>query len=672
VRDFHLTPKSRFSYMTNPAARQQQFLNVLERDEAERRWRSAFQVDDSSAEAVPLSSALGRVLASDVIAQVDVPFFDRSNLDGFAVRAEDTYGADERYPVELKLLEEIIATAVVPTTEVGQGEAVMIATGGMLPRGADAIVMVENTDAVGDTLRVFKPVTPGRGLTYAGTDIAKGETVCRSGDLLTSRETGVLAAIGEHTVSVRRLPRVGIISTGDEIISPTTPITAGFVYDSNAHVLSDAVRELGGEPICFGIVADNIGQLRVKIFEALDACDLVLLSGGTSKGTGDLSYQVVSEFRDPGIVVHGVALKPGKPICLAATRGKPVAILPGFPTSAIFTFHEFIASVILEMAGRVSSSPTAVQATMALQVNSEVGRTEYLLVGLVKQQHGSESGLQLAAYPMGSGSGSVTTFARADGFVKIDRHEEIVEAGTPVRVTLLGRDLKVADLVVIGSHCVGLDFLLSELQRRGLRAKFLAVGSTAGLRAIERGEGDLAGIHLLDPQSNTYNRPFLSSGLRLIEGYTRQQGLVFRNDDDRFRGQTLEQILKTSIPRADCVMVNRNQGSGTRAVIDELLSQAKVQPRGYSVQTRSHNAVAASVAQGRSDWGVAIAQAARQSGLGFIPIRPEQFDFVVRLGNTSPALAVFHEMLREPQIREQLSRIGLEPRSPSLQARDGG
>ena len=181
------------------------------------------------------------------------------------------------------------------------------------------------------------------------------------------------------------------------------------------------------------------------------ACDMVLLSGGTSKGAGDLSYRVVSRFGDPGIVAHGVALKPGKPICLAVTGGKPVVVLPGFPTSAIFTFHEFVAPVLRAFAGLPPERRETIPATLPMRVNSERGRTEYLLVSLVRTDEG------LAAYPMGKGSGSVTTFSRADGFVTIPQHQEIVEAGTTVAVQTAGRGVEPADLVVIGSHCVGLD-----------------------------------------------------------------------------------------------------------------------------------------------------------------------------------------------------------------------
>jgi putative molybdopterin biosynthesis protein len=634
-------------------ASQEQFLDVIDRDEAEARFRAALRLDPLGVEQAPLADALGRVLAEDVISRVDVPSFDRSNLDGFAIRAADSFGSDELRPRRLKLLPRTIDAGVAPNFEVRQGEAAAIATGGMVPRGADAILMVEHADVEGDEVVVRKAVTPGFGVAFAGNDIARGEVVLRVGTLLTSRETGVLAAIGEQHVAVWRQPRVAIISTGNELIAPGEPMRPPHVYDSNAQILADSVRELGGVPHTCGIVGDEAAALSQALHAAIAEADVVLLSGGTSKGQGDLCYRVVEELRDPGIVAHGVALKPGKPICLAASGGKPVVVLPGFPTSAIFTFHEFVAPVISLLGGRQPESQETITATMAVKVNSEIGRTEYLLVGLVDSERG------LVAYPMGQGSGSVTTFSRADGFVTIARHTEIVEAGRQVEVRPIGRGHKLADLVVIGSHCVGLDYLLSQLQRRGVTAKLITVGSSAGLEAARRAECDLAGIHLLDPQTGQYNRPFLSDQLRLVEGYGRRQGIVYRRGDWRFEGRTIAEIVETMKSDVDCAMVNRNQGSGTRILIDQLLAGAK--PSGYAVQASSHNAVAAAVAQGRADWGMAIASVAEANDLGFIPYKDEQYDFVIprsRLGRA--AVKAFVELLGEKPTRQRLAAFGFD------------
>jgi putative molybdopterin biosynthesis protein len=297
-----------------------------------------------------------------------------------------------------------------------------------------------------------------------------------------------------------------------------------------------------------------------------------------------------------------------------------------------------------------------VQARLAVKVNSEIGRTEYLLVGLVERGDGGTP--TLAAYPMGQGSGSVTTFSRADGFATIGRHDEIVSAGTLVDVQLLGRELQLADLVVIGSHCIGLDFLLSELHGRGVRSKFLAVGSSAGLEAVSRGECDLAGVHLLDASTNRYNRPFLTPALDLIEGYGRLQGVVFRAGDARFEGRSARDAVASVMNDPECMMVNRNQGSGTRVLIDGLLAGAR--PPGHAVQPRSHHAVAAAVAQGRADWGVTLDSIATTAGLGFLPLQEERYDFVVaRARADRPAVRAFTDILQEPATRAALARIGM-------------
>jgi putative molybdopterin biosynthesis protein len=651
---------------------QEQFLEVVDRDEAERRFRDALNLAPLGIERVALDAALGRVLAADVASPVDVPSFDRANVDGFAVIAADTFGASEELPRRLRLGAEVIHTGIVPATVIGRGEAVAIATGGMMPRGADAVVMVEQAHVDGEQLHVARAVTAGSGVSFAGTDITTGETVLRRGQILASRDTGVLAAIGVADVDVWRRPVVAIISTGDEIIAPGEPMQPSRVYDSNAQVIADAVRELGCEPRRFGIVRDDIDALRARLQDALAVADAVLLSGGTSKGAGDVSHRAVAELTDPGIVAHGVALKPGKPICLAATRGRPVVVLPGFPTSAIFTFHEFVAPVLTALAGRGVQDRAIVQARLSVRVNSEIGRTEYLLVGLVDA--GGENGVgghlkrtvghpaehTLVAYPMGQGSGSVTTFSRADGFATIGRHEEIVPAGTIIDVHLLGRELQLADLVVIGSHCVGLDYLLGELEQQGVRAKFLAVGSLAGLEAAKRGECDLAGVHLLDPRTGEYNRPFLTRAVELIPGYGRMQGIVFRKGDPRFEERPAGDAIATALRDPGCMMVNRNQGSGTRALIDRLLAGAR--PPGYAVQPRNHNAVAAAVRQGRADWGLTLDIIARTAGLGFIPVQHEEYDFVTPKSRADrPAVRAFRALLAQPATREALIRIGMKP-----------
>ena len=649
------------------AVRQKQFLDVISRDEADERFRAHLNLTRTGDEEVSLSDSLGRVLATDIISPIDVPAFDRSNVDGFAIQSADVAGAQEEAPCLLTVNDEVLSPGAAPAQTVGAGTATPIATGGMVPRGADAVVMIEHTepvDSAGDEdsdsetqLRVFRSASPGQLMTAAGTDIARGETILRAGDVLTSREIGVLAALGLTGVPVRTRPRVAVISTGNEIVPPGEDLPLGSVYDSNASILTAALTELGCEPVPLGTVRDDVDQLRSIVQGALgedSACDAVILSGGTSKGAGDLSYVVVSELTDPGIVAHGVALKPGKPICLAVTDGKPVVVLPGFPTSAIFTFHEFVAPVLRELAGQPPKTRQTVEASLPVRVNSDRGRTEYLLVSLVRGESG------LTAWPMGKGSGSVTTFSLADGFIKVDQHTEMLDEGQTVSVQLLGSGLEPADLVVIGSHCVGLDLLLGELRQRGITSKVLHVGSQGGATAARRGECDIAGVHLMDPDSGEYNRHLLTESLSLVPGYGRRQGIVFRSGDARFDSATsAEEAVEAALADPACSMINRNTGSGTRILIDGLLGDSR--PPGYTSQTKSHNAVATAVSQNRADWGVAIDTVARDYDLGFVPLQDEQYDFLIpRNCHQRPAVKAFCELLTEAQMRSRLAEAGFQ------------
>jgi putative molybdopterin biosynthesis protein len=521
--------------------------------------------------------------------------------------------------------------------------------------------MVEHTRPEGAGVALVHAVAPGAHVSFAGSDIGRGEVVLRGGVLLTSRETGMLAAVGVAEVSVLARPRVAVLSTGDEIRAPGATLAPGQIFDSNQRILADAVSEAGGVALARGICPDDEEALAAELRALLRgrAADVVLLSGGTSKGAGDLNYRVVgrlaAEFAgSPGIVVHGVALKPGKPLCMAVVGGQPVVILPGFPTSAIFTFHEFVAPLLRRLGGRRVDPDEVVEASAPVRITSATGRTDYQLVNLVPGTSG------LAAYPLGSGSGSVSTFSRADGFVRIAQEAEYVPEGARVEVRLLGRGLRPADLVAIGSHCLGLDRLLSLVAARGFVVKAVAVGSQGGLAALARGEGDVAGTHLLDAATGEYNRAFLPQGVRLVRGWARRQGVVYRRGDPRFEGRDLAgcaAAAKTPGVR----MVNRNAGSGTRQLIDGLLGGAK--PDGWHQQARSHHAVAAAVAQGRADWGVTLDVLAASHGLAFVFLREEEYDLAVPEARWDrPGVAALREALASDAGRAELRAAGFVPR----------
>ena len=391
------------------AARQEQFLEVVSAAEARRRFEA--QIDRSAlpGESLPLVAALSRVIAADVIAPVDAPPFDRANVDGFAVRAADTLGASPGTPKRLLLNSEVIACGIAPDLEVVPGATTAIATGGVIPRGADAVVMIEHTELVeGDAapaIDLHRAVASGQYISYAGSDIARGETLLRRGTQIGSREIGMLAACGFAAIEAVRQPRVAVLSTGDELVEPGKPLRPGGVYDSNGAIIAAAVAEAGGEAVPFGVVRDDEAVLEQAMRRALSSCDMVVLSGGTSKGAGDLSHRVVSRLGSPGILVHGVALKPGKPLCLAVIGDKPLVVLSGFPTSAIFTFHSFVAPIIRARAGLPVEALRMVTARVPMRIPSELGREEFVLVSLVAADDG--------AHRISNRKG----FRRGDGFL---------------------------------------------------------------------------------------------------------------------------------------------------------------------------------------------------------------------------------------------------------------
>ncbi len=640
------------------AARQEQFLEVVSAEEARARFERQLEVKPLAAEAVPLAHALARVLAHDVVAQVDAPPFDRSNVDGFALRAADTKGAGDATPKILTLNAEVIACGHAPELTVAPGTATTIATGGVIPRGADAVVMIEHTELIEEggspRIELRRAAAPGQSVSYAGSDIARGETLLRRGARIGSREIGMLAACGLASVDVVRRPKVAVLSTGDELVPPGEPLKPAGVYDSNGAIVAAAVAEAGGEPLLFGAFPDDATALERAVRKALAESDLVVLSGGTSKGAGDRSHAIISKLGKPGIVVHGVALKPGKPLCLGVVDRKAIVVLPGFPTSAIFTFHAFVAPVIRALAGLPPAAAQIVNARVPVRIASELGRKEFVLVSLIDGEDIP------VAFPTGKGSGSVTSFSQADGFLEIDALASSLDAGSTAQVTLIGSAAQAPDLVIMGSHDVALDVVVGALAERGISARTLAVGSLGGVAAASRGECDLAPVHLIDPASGQYNKHLVTPGLSLVPGWRRMQGLLFRPGDARFEGRSVADALKAILSDPAALMVNRNAGSGTRVLMDRLLDGKR--PAGYANQPKSHNAVAAVIAQGRADWGLAIEPVAKLYGLGFLAVAPEHYDFLlVERRRERPALRAFLEALRDPHTRTRIAALGMQP-----------
>ena len=476
---------------------------------------------------------------------------------------------------------------------------------------------------------------------------------------------GVLASLGITEVNVFKRPKVAIISTGNEIVTPGIPLDYGKIYDINAYSISASVVECGGEPVFLGVVGDDSEAIRLRIKAGLRNADMVIASGGTSAGVGDLLYRIINQLGTPGILVHGVSVKPGKPLIIAVVNRKPLFGLPGYPTSALMTFDVFVQPVLREMAGlKPEVERKIIQAKTIGKVYLPEGRREYLPVNVIRNETG-----EYTVYPVPGGSGAITTLAEADGFIEIPENRTFLEDGERVLVELFSSELKPADLMIIGSHCIGIDILLELLRKKhiGFTQKVINVGSSGGLTAIRRGEADIAGSHLLDEETGEYNTPFLkrhgiAAKAVLIRGYNRQQGLIVSKGNPK-NIQGFHDILQK-----DLSFVNRNPGSGTRILLDMNLrkitqekeldfKQIVLKIKGYQVEAKSHTSVALAVLQGKADLGLGIRTVAERYGLTFIPVVDEKYDFVVQKSRLQmQPIQAFLEVLRSELFKEELKR----------------
>lgn len=408
------------------------FRRLMSFDEAKRVINEKLKPAVLGGEEVPLLDAYNRVLGENVVSALDIPPFNRSTVDGYAVKAEDTFGAEENQPAKLTV-GGIVSVGEPPKVRVGKGEAAEIVTGAPIPEGADAVVMVEDTDRDGAELRVFRAVTRDGNVMKRGTDIKKGETVLTAGRVLGASEIGVLAALGLTTVKVFKVPVVAVLSTGAEVTEPGKELPAGKIYDINAYSLSTAVRGSGGKPVYLGVVPDDKTALHKALERALASADVVMTSGGVSVGPKDLTPQIVNSLGEPGVLLSGIAVKPGKPTTVALVGKKPVFSMPGHPTSALLLFHLLARPVIQRMAGRPTTEAKTVKALAATRMFSAKGRRTFVMVKLKRDKPD-----ELVVEPVATGaSGAITTLAKADGYVEIPANQQFVDAGEEVVVSLL-------------------------------------------------------------------------------------------------------------------------------------------------------------------------------------------------------------------------------------------
>ncbi len=564
---------------------------------------------DPDPETVPLREARGGVLAERIDADLDVPGFDRASVDGYAVRAADTFGADEADPVRLEHVGQVHA-GTEPDLEVEPGTCAEISTGAVLPPGADAVVMVERTDCEGDEVLVRTSLAPGDGVMFAGADIAAGERALGPGTVITAREIGLLSAIGVESVPVRGTPTVGIISTGDELVRPGEPLDsdAGQIYDVNSYTIASAVEEAGGEAKLYPHAGDDYDAMESALRSAAEECDLVLSSGSTSASAVDVIYRVVEETGE--LLLHGVAVKPGKPMLIGRLTESAYVGLPGYPVSALTIFRVFVAPVIRQAAGLPAPETATVDGEMAHRERYSEGRLRYMPVGLVTDGDGNT-----LVYPVDKGSGATTSLVEADGIVPVEADIEYLDAGEHVEVQLFSPDVRPPTVFGAGED----DPALSRLLDRVDRPRYLGIGSRQGHRRLRDGVTDFAVL----------TGDAVPDGTVELGTYSREWGLVVAEGNPHDLGSLADLVDR------DVRFVNRTTDSGLRSTLESALAELADDRGvdrheltdaidGFEFAVRAHESPARKVRNGEKDAGLGLRATAETLGMGFVACGTEQ------------------------------------------------
>ncbi|MBA2860739.1 molybdopterin biosynthesis protein [Methanococcus maripaludis] len=560
-------------------------------------------LNELSTEEVSLFELPGRMLAEDIVSNVDVPPFDRSRMDGYAVRAKDTYEAEEDKPVALEIIDKIRAGGN-SDLEIASGQCMEIATGAPLPKGADAVVMVEFAEINGNSVKLYKAVSPHENIQPCGNDIMVGELIMRKNTVISPRDIGAISAVGKNKLKVFKNPSIGLLSTGNELINPDEKLEPYKIYDVNTYTIASSILEKGWNFNFYGIVRDNKEDLMEKLKKAMNE-DVILLSGGTSAGVGDLTSTAIEELGGE-ILVHGIKIKPGKPTIIGRIGKKLVVGLPGYPTSCLTIFD-----VLFNEKGKT------MRAQVYNRYMSAKGREEYLPVSIIRGKDG------YGAYPVLKGSEAITSLTYADGYIIIPENKEIVEDEI-FDVHMFG-DIRIG-LNIIGSHCVGIDRILRKGQ---ILARTVNTGSLGGIMAVKRKEADIAGIHLLD-NNGEYNISYLKkynvSDAVLVRGYIREQGFMFKKE---LGIKSIDDLIEKI---RDYRIINRNKGSGTRILFDKFLKENNVDKNslnGYDIEAKTHSAVGAAVSMGKAQIGLGISTISDHYNLEFIPIADEYYDLLI-------------------------------------------
>ncbi len=541
-------------------------------------------------ETVPLECSLGRILAEKIISTVDVPGFIRASMDGYAVRSEDTLESREDRPVPLSLA-GYVPMGKLPELQVAPGDAAEVSTGSMMPEGADAVVMIEYSQAVDNRVCIRRPVFGGENVQAAGSDISFGEAALFPGTKVGAREMGVLAALGRKTVPVRSL-RVGVASTGFELVPPGCNLGPGQIHDINTYTIAAGVEECGAHASTYGILPDEREAMAKTLQKMARECEMILVSGSTSAGAGDMVYQVLEEVGE--LIFHGVNLKPGKPTIFGLIDGKPCLGLPGYPTSALTVFYELAAPAIRKALGQRHLENKAA-GRLAGPLRTE-GRQQMLAVGLSGE----------LVYPVDKGSGSITTLAMADGVIEIPAGVEYLEKGAKVEVKLF-QERQAPCLVVAGENSISMEKLAESLP---WRLMLLNTGSLRGTVYLEDGVADLASVSSLDAVP-------VPAGMRAIKGFRRELGLIYRD------AATLSDPGNQRI-------VGWHRDSTMKAAFEKVLQNLGITSPRYVRVARTHSAVAAAVSSGRADMGFGEKVAAVEADLGFKPLAEDEIRFLAR------------------------------------------
>ncbi|WP_049889391.1 molybdopterin biosynthesis protein [Natronolimnohabitans innermongolicus] len=557
-------------------------------------------------ERVSLEDARGRVLAARLDAELDVPGFDRASLDGYALRARDTFGADEADPASLDLVGEIHAGEE-PNVELETGQAAEISTGAVMPDGADAMVPVERTDfddENGDVL-IRTSVAPGDNVMFAGADVAAGERALGPGTQITPRDIGLLSALGVDELPVRAPPKVGIVSTGDELVRPGEDVDSarGEIYDVNSYTIAAGVEDAGGEAVLYPHAGDDQDEMERVLREAADECDLVLSSGSTSASAVDVIYRVIEEQGE--LLLHGVSVKPGKPMLVGRLDRSAYVGLPGYPVSAMMVFRTFVAPAIREAAGVPEPRAATVAGTMAREERYGEGRLRLMPVGLVTDADG-----ETLVYPVDKGSGATTSLAEADGVVEVGPETDYLEEGESVTVKLFSADVRSPTLLGLGEDDPTVNRLLDSLAN----PRYLSVGTRPAVRRFRNGVPDVAvvaGPLERDLEADELGRWEREWGLVVQAGNPHDlEGLEDLVDRDlRFVNRTTDSGLRSSLEAALAALADDRGVDATelRESID-----------GFDLGLRAHESPARTVIAGDADVAIGLRATADHLDLGFV------------------------------------------------------